>query len=247
MQTLTAPQTGNSLIHRLDPRVRIITAGIFSLWLVSQQKIFLLSIGLLLALVGVWLARFPLRSVLKRLLPLNFFIVLLWLILPLTEIGQPILFIGISLSLNGLEHALHITLAMNAIGLTLMVLLTSMDIVTLGHALYALSVPEKLIHLFLFTVRYLSVLYNTYQQLTQAMCVRGFRLQMTWHCYRSMGYLLGMLLIRSVERAKRIEMAMKCRGFQGRFYCFHRFHLQAIDHRFMLIFYSFLLFLASFA
>jgi cobalt/nickel transport system permease protein len=32
-----------------------------------------------------------------------------------------------------------------------------------------------------------------------------------------MGYLFGMLFVRSLERAERISAAMRCRGFTGRF------------------------------
>ena len=51
-----------------------------------------------------------------------------------------------------------------------------------------------------------------------AMKARGFRLRCNPHTWRSIGYLFGMLLVRSIERAERILAAMRCRGFQGHFH-----------------------------
>jgi cobalt/nickel transport system permease protein len=47
-----------------------------------------------------------------------------------------------------------------------------------------------------------------------------------------LGYLVGMLLVRSLDRSERIVRAMKCRGFRGRFYLLDHFHFSAGDVRF---------------
>jgi cobalt/nickel transport system permease protein len=74
------------------------------------------------------------------------------------------------------------------------------------------------VHLFLFTVRYIAVLGREYQRLRTAMKARGFRMRCDLHTWRSIGYLFGMLLVRSLERSERILAAMRCRGFQGDFH-----------------------------
>jgi cobalt/nickel transport system permease protein len=107
--------------------------------------------------------------------------------------------------------------------LAIVVLVGTLDIVTLGHALSHLHVPDKLTHLLLFTVRYLDVLRREYLRLRAAMKIRGFRPRMSLHTYRSYGYLVGMLLVRSLDRSERIVAAMKCRGFRGRFYLLDHF------------------------
>jgi cobalt/nickel transport system permease protein len=95
-----------------------------------------------------------------------------------------------------------------------------------------LYVPEKLTHLLLFTVRYLEILDRQYRQLTAAMRIRGFRPRMDAHTYRSYGYLVGMLLVRSLDRSERVLAAMKCRGFCGRFYLLDHFEFGVADVRF---------------
>ena len=54
------------------------------------------------------------------------------------------------------------------------------------------------------------------QHLRAAMKVRAFRPTTSWHTYRTFGYLVGMMLVRAIERSERILAAMKCRGFSGR-------------------------------
>ncbi|EIJ43414.1 cobalt ABC transporter, permease protein CbiQ [Beggiatoa alba B18LD] len=237
MQAFSHLSTPYSLIQCLDPRLKIVLAVLFSVWMVTQGRVLALVLGFGLALGTLRLARLSWEIVWARLRPLNLFTVLLWLILPLTNgtTGEIVIWQGLSIYSDGIAQALKITLTMNAIACVLMAFLSTMDIVTIGHALSGLKVPEKLVHLLLFTVRYLTVLHASYQQLTQAMRVRGFRLQATWHCYRSIGFLLGMLLVRSVARAKRIEMAMKCRGFRGQFYLLTRFQWQAKDSLYLII------------
>ena len=118
--------------------------------------------------------------------------------------------------------------------LAILILLGTMEINTLGHALSHLRVPDKISHILLFTIRYLDVLHREYLRLRAAMKVRGFRPSINRHTYRSLGYLLGMLLIRSIDRSERIMAAMKCRGFRGRFYLLEHFTFHFCDLYFCL-------------
>jgi len=150
--------------------------------------------------------------------------------LPLGVRGTPLAALGpLEFSREGLMLAAAIALKGNAILLALVVLLGTLDIVTLGHALLHLYVPDKLIHLLLFTVRYIDVLEREYRRLADAMRLRGFRPRADRHTYRSYGYLVGMLLVRSLDRSERIVAAMKCRGFQGRFYLLDHFACSRLD------------------
>lgn len=130
---------------------------------------------------------------------------------------------------GGLRLALVIALKANAIVLGVVALLAGLDSVVLGHALGRLGMPQKLTHLLLFTIRYQDVLHREYLRLRAAMKVRGFRPRANWHTYRTMGYLVGMLLVRSLDRSERIMAAMKCRGFHGRFYLLDHFAFSVRD------------------
>jgi len=171
---------------------------------------------------------------------------LLAILLPLSMPGKPIAIIGpFCFSQDGLLLAAKIALKGNAIMLTILILIGTMEVNTLGHALSHLRVPQSLSHLFLFTVRYLDVLHREYLRLRWAMKVRGFRPRMDRRTYRSFGNLLGMLLVRGFDRSERILAAMKCRGFQGRFYLLDHFSFQYRDLIFSIL--SFLVLVAVIA
>jgi len=182
------------------------------------------------AVVGAVLGPLKPTEVLKRLLPLNLFMLTLFVLLPFTTHTTPLARLGpLSFSKDGLLLAGAITLKGNAIVLALVVLLGTIEITTLGHALGHLRVPEKLAHLLLFTVRYIDVLRREHLRLVAAMKVRGFRPGVNLHTYHTYGYLVGMLLVRSHDRSQRIVAAMKCRGFRGRFYLLDHFAFSAGD------------------
>jgi cobalt/nickel transport system permease protein len=99
----------------------------------------------------------------------------------------------------------------------------------LGHAMHELRVPNKLVHLFFFTYRYIHVIHREYTRLTNAAKIRGFRPRTNMHTYRTFACLVGMLLVRSCERAQRVHHAMLCRGFKGAFHSLSGLSLKATD------------------
>ena len=217
-------------IGRIDPRARIVAAVVFSLMAAEVRGFTALGIALAAALSAGVISGFSAATLVKRLLPLNALMLLLAILLPLSLPGKPIATIGpLCFSQEGLLLAAKIALKGNAIVLAILVLIGTMEVNTLGHALSHLRVPAGLSHLFLFTVRYLDVLHREYLRLRWAMKVRCFHPRMDRHTYRSFGNLLGMLLVRGYDRSERILAAMKCRGFQGRFYLLDHFSFQARD------------------
>ena len=91
--------------------------------------------------------------------------------------------------------ATKLTTSANAILLAFLALVTTMDSPTMGHALDRLGVPPKLVFLFLFTYRYLHVIAAEWQRLVTAARLRGFAPRTGMHTYRTIGYLLGMVLV----------------------------------------------------
>lgn len=204
-------------LDRIDPRTRIIAAVIFAIAIVALDDLVVLLLGLCVSLVLMTIARMPVRQTLRRMIAMDGFIVFMLVLLPFTVPGEPIFEIyGLTASWPGLLKAVEIALKANAIILALMSLVGSMEPVTLGHALRRLWIPETLVHLLMFTVRYIEVLHQEYLRLRCAMKARGFRPRNSRHTYRSFGYLVGMMLVRALERSERILEAMKCRGFNGR-------------------------------
>jgi cobalt/nickel transport system permease protein len=160
----------------------------------------------------------------------NGFLLFLWLTLPLTYPGEAVFHIGsIGVSHAGIVLALLITMKSNAIILVGIALLSTTYLTDTGRALGRLRVPDKIIHILLFMLRYLSVMSREYVWLTTAMKMRCFEPKTNLRTYRSYANMVGMLLIGSYERAEAIHAAMLCRGFKGKFYTTDDFSIQSAD------------------
>ena len=221
---------GDSLIHRLDPRTRILSAAVFSALVAMSSHLAALALALATGMALVGLARLKLSRLLWQTATVNGFLLMLWLILPFATPGEIVGRIGpLSMTRDGLMHALAITLKCNAIVLVCISLLATMDIIRLGHALHHLGAPGKLVHIFLFAVRYFDILHREYHRLVAAMRVRCFRPRTDRHTCRAYGHLIGMLLVRSLDRSERVMDAMKCRGFKGEFYVLRHFIYRSGD------------------
>lgn len=79
---------GDSLFHRLDCRVKIIVTIILVGIIAATNSLITAAGGLTLAVMMNHLAKLPFLQVLKRLLVVNSFTLLLWLILPFTYPGK---------------------------------------------------------------------------------------------------------------------------------------------------------------
>ncbi len=221
---------GDSLIHRLDPRVKIVAVSFFSVVVAVSNRFVVLMSALALGFFIVLLARVPMRQLVRRLVPVNVFILFLWLFLPFTVQGEPLFSVGPLVGTHeGVLYAARISLKSNAIVTVLIALVASSSILTLGHAMHELRVPQKIVHLFFFTYRYIHVIGREYVRLVNAMKVRGFRPGTNMHSYKTFAYLVGMLLVRSCDRAERVRNAMLCRGFRGRLYSLSDFSMKTRD------------------
>ncbi|TVO77849.1 cobalt ECF transporter T component CbiQ [Sedimenticola selenatireducens] len=228
--TVTDDHTRSGWLDQFDPRLRLLTALLFALTTVSLQQTPLLLLVLAASLLSALFTGLTGSLLLKRLLAMEGFMILLLIMLPFSVPGDSLFTLGsFSASTQGLERVLQIVLKANAIVIMLMTLIGTLEPVVLGHALGQLRLPEKLIHLFLFTVRYIGVLFDEYQRLRMAMRARAFVAGSNRHTWRSFGWLIGMLLVRSLERSQRILAAMKCRGFNGRLYLITTEHWQRRD------------------
>ena len=230
---------GNSLIHRLDPRIRAAAALLFAFLVAFLTDLFVLTAAVLFAFSLLLASLIKPSFYLGRILSLNLFLSALFLLLPLSTPGDSAIALGdFSWSWPGIMLALRITLRANAIVLFYTATISTMQPVTLGHALHRLKIPEILIHQLLFTIRYVKVLREEMDRIRNAMKIRGFSPALNEHTFRSYGYLMGMMLVKSFERSERIYQAMKCRGFSGNFYLLDEFHFSNKDIFFGLIMLS---------
>jgi len=222
--------TRSGLVQPFDARLRVVATLAFALATVSLSDVTALLAMLALAVFLAVAARLPAGPTLRRLAALDAFMAVVLVTLPFSVSGEAMLSLGpLTASWQGLFKAIGIVLKANAVILAVLSLAGTLDVVVLGHALAGLGVPRKLVHMLLLTVRYVGALRDQYARLRTAMKVRGFRLRTNWHSWRCLGWLFGMVLVRSAERADRVLAGMKCRGYRGELHVISDLRMTAAD------------------
>ena len=207
---------GDSWLHRSDPRIKLVGMAVLALVLALTSSLATAAMGFVTAWILVWSARLPVPAVMRRLLLVNAFIVLLWVLVPFSVPGPAFFEIGwLRASVPGITLAFLITLKANAIVLLMMLLLATSHVAALGYALTALGAPKRLGYLLLFSYRYIFVIADEFQRLQRSARLRCFRRQSSLHTWRVIGWMLGMTLVRTWNRAERVRQAMALRAFQG--------------------------------
>lgn len=203
----------------LDPRALLLAAA-GAAFCFSVIRSMAVSWGcLVFALALVAAGRPPLIPLLRRLAVANFFILFIWLTVPLTMPGESMVDFGpLRLSREGFALALSVTVKCNAILLVFIALVADMSLPIVGWSLERLRVPDKLVFLFLFTCRYIHVIGEEWQRLQTAARLRGFVPSSSIHTYRTIGNMLGLTVVNSIDRSRRVYEAMLLRGFRGTFH-----------------------------
>ncbi len=204
----------DSPLHRLDPRVKI---AAFTGFLVAVALVRgLLGAGLALSLAVFWLllSRIPLSFTLRRLKAVIFFLASFLVLLPLTHpLGWQ----------AGLERGGIIFIKGLAMVLTIIPMFGTTPFNVSMKALARLRLPVRLVTMILFAYRYLFVFAEETRTMQQALKARGFKAGSNWRTFRSMGNLVGLMVVRAFEHTERIYQAMVARGFKERFGTLYEF------------------------
>jgi cobalt/nickel transport system permease protein len=222
------PEHGQGPLSQLDPRVKLLAALGMSLATTACRS--LLGAALLcgLGLVMTALSGLSLGTVLKRALAVNVFTAFMWVFLLWgVEYGPSGFFVAHHPEALGL--CLLVTLKINAVFACLLGCLGSTRLDAVLHALAHLRLPPKLVAVFFLFHRYVHVVFGEYSRLRAAMRARCFAPHLNLHTYKSLGYLVGMILVRAWDRADRVYAAMLCRGFTGTFWLIDHFHWRRRD------------------
>ena len=213
---------GDTILHRMDATPKMISALIFIIPAATTDSFNAAGAFLLFSLLLASVSRLPLKSIIKRLAVVNTFTLFLLLTLPLTYGGDQLtLFSGFSISREGRATALLIALKTNAILIAMISLLSTSTIASLGSGMQRIGIPVRFCYLVLFSYRYIFVIEQEFKRLLRAAKMRSFSPATNLHTYRTYGYLIGMTLVKSWDRARRVHHAMILRGFSGRFIPLH--------------------------
>ncbi len=217
----------DSLVHRLDPRMKIILAAmlIVSVFLVRG----LLGYGLVLAFVylSARLSNVPFRMLLGGLKPLRFILILTFLLNLFFNNGQTVLLHWqfITLTAEGLSTAVHYSLRLTflVLGTSLLTLTTSP--VALADGIELLFGPLKRIHfpahelamMMTIALRFIPTLMEETDKIMKAQMARGadFESGNLIARAKAMIPLLVPLFVSAFRRAGDLAMAMEARCYHG--------------------------------
>lgn len=234
----------DTLIHRLDPRVKVATTLCFIIYVVSFDKY---EIGRLLPfflfpafLIGM--ANIPFGYLMRKLLTVSPFVVFIGIFNPffdrniLMQIG-PLHISGGWVSLISILLRFILT-----VGAALLLIATT-GFPAICMALERLGAPRIFSVQLLMLYRYLFVLMEESIRMIRAYTQRSFtRKKMRFRIFKQ---LLGNLLLHTLDRAQRIHMAMLARAFTGEIRIVHQYHFGWAEILYLfglILFFSFIRF-----
>ncbi len=158
------------------------------------------------------------------------FALILLLTLPFSTPGETVYSLGfLQITAEGLSLAMLLSLKAASALLAMLAMLGTSSLPDLAHALHHFHVPPKMVNIFFMSFRYFKTLEQEAARLSAAMKTRGFTPKTDMHTIKTYGNFIGMLLIRSLDRAERIRKAMLCRGFKDHVWLLGHFRFKKND------------------
>jgi len=208
--------TGNTPLHHLDARAKVLVALVFVLCVVSFGKY---EISAMLPFII-----FPLVLAARGDLPLGYLIRKISMIIPFAFVvgafnplfdREIVLYFGsVGISGGWLSCASIVVRALLTVGTSLM-LVGVTGFADICRALERLGMPQSFAVQLLFLYRYIFVLTEEGVRASRAWELRSFGKH--GKGIVPYGNIIGHLLLRTWQRAERIQMAMLARGFTGEF------------------------------
>ncbi len=233
-----------TFIHRLDPRVKVLTTVVFIALVVSYGKYEIA--GLLpfavfpAALIAA--ANLPPAYLARKVLLAAPFALFVAIFNPIFDRAPLAQFGALAVSGGWISFAaIMVKFVLTVSGGLVLVACTGFNAVC--AALAKMGVPGGFTLQLLFLYRYIFVLGDEAARMVRARALRSFGGRgMEMRVYVSM---VGQLLLRTLDRAQRIHLAMLCRGFDGEIRLLRPLRARAADFVFLIGWCSLFVFLRS--
>lgn len=207
---------GHSPIHRLPAHIKLVALLVFMLTTVATPRDWYPAFGgyLVVLLIVIAISTVPPLYVAKRMVIEVPFVVFA-ILMPFISSGPRTEFLGLTVSEPGLLAAGGL-LAKGTLGviasLTLAATTEPRDLLA---GLEKLRLPNQLVQIMGFMIRYLDVVTDEMRRMRVARESRGFRARSIRH-WPVVARSAGALFIRSYERGERVHLAMMSRGYTGK-------------------------------
>ncbi len=206
--------THDSPLHRLDPRAKLITSLIFISTVISFDKYAISALipFFIYPVVQISIGGLPVGYLMRKVLWISPFVILIGIFNPLVD--REILFRIGAVQISGGWISFFSIMTRSFLTVTAaLVLIAATGFTAVCKALSKLGIPRPFVVQLIFLYRYLFVLTEEVLRMIRAVTLRSFR---SGHMgFKTYVPVLGHLLIRTLDRAQRIHLAMFCRAFDG--------------------------------
>ncbi|GBF35786.1 cobalt ECF transporter T component CbiQ [Methanofervidicoccus abyssi] len=206
----------NSIIHRLDPRIKLIIVLLLIITATTLKNIYFLIILEFYMILLIILSKISLKNTLKRIIPILPFGLFIVLFQPFIR-GNTIIFqiFGIPIYQEGLNFGILLFLKF-LVSITSIVFLSSTTpiykVILAGRKLGLPNIMSILLGLM---IRYLFIMYDILQSTIRAQKSRALnRKNLSYkQILNIFGYTVGSIFIRAYEQGERTYLAMVSRGY----------------------------------
>jgi len=221
-------------VHKIDPRAKFIAALLFILTVVSFGK-YEISMLIPFIIFPVYLltaGNIPIIYILKKILYVSPFAVMVGVFNPLFD-REVIMYLGNTGISGGWISFISIMMRFGLTVSTALALIACTGFNNICFAINKLGAPKIFAVQLLFLYRYIFVLAEEAARMVRARNLRSFNGK--GKGIGTYGPMLGNLLLRTIDRAGRIHLAMLCRGFDGNIRITNRYKFGFKEFLFIII------------
>lgn len=230
---------GDSPIHRLDARAKLLAVLAYTVVLISFDRY---AVGALVPLAVfplgmLWFGGVPVWFALRRVVILSPFILMFVLMSPFYD-RQPrdVAFGPWNCTVSGgwiTAVDVSIKFSLGVMALTAMMCTTRFTL--LLEAMRRLRMPQAIVMQLGFLYRYIFVLIDESMRLRRARDFRGAARAAVGRRLAAAGGVIGALFVRTLDRSQRIHLAMAARGYCGEPHSLSHLHFGRADAVFLAI------------
>jgi len=232
----------DSVIHRIDPRGKLVVTLAFIAAVVLTPFGSWLAYGLFFTVIAVLIAlsRLPVSHFVKRSLVIIPFVLLVAAFIPFFREGEVagsynLWLWQVSVTHSGLQVLWNIMAKAWLSILSLILLTSTTSFSNILKGLEQLMMPKVMVMIMSFMYRYIFLLTDEVLRMKQARDSRNFGGGRKLWQIGTVGNMIGTLFIRSYERGERVYASMVARGFDGHVRTLERLYFSQRDAVFVAI------------
>jgi len=198
-------------MSKFNSSILLISAFLYSIFISFNQ---IEIIYILPILFAIYCEYTNIISIIKKLLFLNLFILMIFIVLLIQDT---------------FEEALNIYLRTNMIIFFNLLLFSHSSGYDVVRALNELRFPKKFVSSVYFTLKMIQTLNDEFKKIKTTLKARGFNASSSMFTYETYGNLFGHIFVKSIKKANAMQDSFRLRGFHGRIYLINNSKLSYYD------------------